>query len=104
MLSGHSSSAQNLSKNSQILYQIEQYSRENRQESLNQVINVKQLKDVSPTDWSYEAVRGLVERYSCISGLPDGTFQGDRPIIRNEFAAGLNSCFEQIERSIDSRK
>ena len=86
------------------LNQIEQYTQEGKQDGINQITNVNQLKDVSPTDWSYEAIRGLSDRYGCLSGLPDGTFQGDRPITRNEFAAGLNSCFQQIERSINSSK
>ncbi len=84
------------------LKQIEQYTTEGKENSINQITNVNQLKDVSPTDWSYEALRGLTERYGCVSGLSDGTYQGDRPITRNEFAAGLNSCFQRIERSINS--
>jgi len=36
----------------------------------------------------------------CLSGYPNGTFQGDRPITRYEFAAGLNACLEQIDRKI----
>lgn len=86
----------------EIVEQIEQYTEEDRENNLEQVTNVNQLRDVSPTDWSYEALRSSTERYGCISGLPDGTFRGDRPITRNEFAAGLNSCFQQIERSINS--
>ena len=85
----------------EIVEQIEQYTEEDR-DSIEQVTNVNQLRDISPTDWSYDALRSLTERYGCISGLPDGTFQGDRPITRNEFAAGLNSCFEYIERSLNS--
>ena len=100
-ISGNSVQAQTTN---QTLKQIEQYTKEGREESINQITNVDRLKDVSPTDWSYEALRSLSERYGCISGLPDGTFEGDRPITRNEFAAGLNSCFQQIERSIDSSK
>ena len=99
------------------LNQIQQYTKEGRQDSINQITNVNRLRDVSPTDWSYEALRSLSERYSdarslapdgdagshrCISGLPNSTYQGDRPITRNEFAAGLNSCFEYIERSLTS--
>ena len=88
-----------------IFDQIEQYTQEGRENNLDldQVINVNQLR-VSPTHWSYEALRGLTERYGCISGFPDGTFKGDRPITRNEFAAGLNSCFQQVERSLNSQK
>jgi hypothetical protein len=35
---------------------------------------VTQLRDVSPGDWAFEALRSLVERYGCIAGYPDGTF------------------------------
>jgi hypothetical protein len=62
--------------------------------------SVEQLQDVSPTDWAYEALRGLKERYGCIAGFSDDTYRGDRPVARYEFAAGLNSCLNKIERSI----
>lgn len=64
--------------------------------SLGQVPSVKQLSDVNPTDWAYEALQSLVQRYGCISGYPDNTFRGDRPLTRYEFAASLNSCLNQI--------
>ena len=98
----YSNPASAQTKAKEIINQIQEYTNEGRENSINQITSVNQLKDVSPTDWSYEALRGLTERYGCISGNPDGTFQGDRPITRNEFAAGLNSCFQQIERSINS--
>ena len=84
-----------------LLQQIEQYSQSNRQ-NLEQETNVNQLQDVSPTDWSYEALRSLSDRYNCVSGFPDGTYKGNQPITRNEFAAGLNACLEQIERSANN--
>ena len=65
---------------------------------LAQVTNVNQLRDVSPTDWAYEALRSLVDRYGCIAGFPDQTYRGKQPLSRYEFAAGLNSCLNQIER------
>ncbi|MEW5860480.1 MAG: iron uptake porin, partial [Cyanobacteriota bacterium] len=68
--------------------------------SLEQVTNVSQLQDVEPTDWAYEALRSLVERYGCIAGYPDGTFRGNRALSRYEFAAGLNACLQQIEKLI----
>ncbi|MGF1541509.1 MAG: iron uptake porin [Pleurocapsa sp.] len=71
-------------------------------DSLEQVTNVQQLKDVSPTDWAYEALRSLVDRYGCIAGFPDQTYRGSQPLSRYEFAAGLNSCLNQIERLIAS--
>jgi hypothetical protein len=37
----------------------------------------------------------------CLSGSPNGSFEGDRPITRNEFAAGLNACLNQLEQQLD---
>ncbi|MCC0179158.1 carbohydrate porin [Waterburya agarophytonicola K14] len=69
---------------------------------MSQITNVQQLRDVSPTDWAYEALRSLVDRYGCISGFPNQTYRGNQPLSRYEFAAGLNSCLNQIERLIAS--
>ena len=74
----------------------------NYQDNLGQVTNVQQLKDVAPNDWAYEALRSLVDRYGCIAGYPNQTFRGSQPLTRYEFAAGLNSCLNQIERLIAS--
>lgn len=67
---------------------------------INQITSINQLRDVSPQSWSYEALKNLVEGYGCIVGYPDGTYRGDRPLTRNEFAAGLNACLTQIEKRI----
>ncbi len=69
-------------------------------DSMGQVTNVNQLRDVSPTDWAYEALRSLVDRYGCIAGYPNQTYRGSQSLTRYEFAAGLNSCLNQIERLI----
>lgn len=82
----------------QILEQIDNYNKGINAQS--QVTSVSQLRDVSPTDWSYEALRSLVERYGCIVGYPDRTFRGNRALSRYEFAAGLNACMQQIEKLI----
>ena len=74
----------------------------NRHDEIPQVTNVQQLRDVAPTDWAYEALRSLVDRYGCIVGFPDQTYRGSQPLTRYEFAAGLNSCLGQIERLIAS--
>ncbi len=76
---------------------IDSYSTE-----LNQITNVNQLRDVSPTDWAYEALRSLVDRYGCIAGFPNQSYRGSQALSRYEFAAGLNSCLNQIERLIAS--
>ncbi len=36
----------------------------------------------------------------CLSGYPNGTYQGERPVTRNEFAAGLNACLNQVNQLI----
>ena len=68
-----------------------------------QVNSVRQLRDVSPNDWAYEALRSLSERYNCIGGFADGTFRGEETLTRNQFAAGLNSCLQQMETLINSQ-
>ena len=74
----------------------------NLEAELNQVTNVNQLRDVSPGDWAYEALRSLVDRYGCIAGYPNQTYRGNQSLSRYEFAAGLNSCLNQVERLIAS--
>jgi hypothetical protein len=84
----------------QIINQLDNYSTEGGVSSQDQVTSVSQLRDVSPTDWAFEALRSLVERYGCIVGYPDRTFRGNRALSRYEFAAGLNACMQQMERLI----
>ena len=100
---------------------------------LAQTPSVESLKDVESTDWAYEALRNLsdrflnganapasqrdfeavasvslmgetpktaLHRYSCITGFPDNTYRGNRSLTRYQFAAGLNSCLNQIERLV----
>jgi hypothetical protein len=66
------------------------------QPAIAQVTSVSQLSDVQPTDWAFQALQSLTERYGCIAGYPDGTYRGDRALTRYEFAAGLNACLDQI--------
>ena len=74
----------------------------NLDKNLGQVTNVNSLQDVSPTDWAYQALANLVNRYGCIVGFPNQTYRGSQALTRYEFAAGLNSCLNQIERLIAS--
>ncbi|OKH46971.1 S-layer protein [Calothrix sp. HK-06] len=69
-------------------------------EPMNQVTNVNQLSDVQPTDWAFQALQSLVERYGCIAGYPNSTFRGSRAMTRYEFAAGLNACLDRINELI----
>lgn len=67
---------------------------------MSQVTNVNQLSDVQPTDWAFQALQSLVERYGCIAGYPNGTYRGNRAMTRYEFAAGLNACLNRINELI----
>jgi len=68
--------------------------------ALSQVTSVTQLADVQPTDWAFQALQSLVERYGCIAGYPDGTYRGNRALTRYEFAAGLNACLDRVNELI----
>ena len=67
---------------------------------MSQVNSVSQLSDVQPTDWAFQALQSLVERYGCIAGYPNGTFRGNRAMTRYEFAAGLNACLDRVNELI----
>jgi hypothetical protein len=68
--------------------------------NLSQVTSVSQFSDVQPTDWAFQALQSLVERYGCVAGYPNGTFRGNRALSRYEFAAGLNSCLDRVNELI----
>jgi Carbohydrate-selective porin, OprB family/S-layer homology domain len=81
--------------------QVNQYSDQgNSQNSLSQVTSVSQFSDVQPTDWAFQALQSLVERYGCIAGYPNGTYRGNRALTRYEFAAGLNACLDRVNELI----
>ena len=67
---------------------------------MEQVTSVSQFTDVKPTDWAFQALQSLVERYGCIAGYPDRTYRGNRALTRYEFAAGLNACLDRVNELI----
>ncbi|MEH1779927.1 MAG: iron uptake porin [Nostoc sp.] len=85
----------------QVLEEVNSYSSEgNNQNSLSQVTSVSQFSDVQPTDWAFQALQSLVERYGCIAGYPNSTYRGNRALTRYEFAAGLNACLDRVNELI----
>jgi hypothetical protein len=84
------------------LEQIDRYNDSVSAEPLGQVTSVSQLSDVQPTDWAFQALQSLVERYGCIAGYPNGTYRGNRAMTRYEFAAGLNACMDRVNELIAS--
>ncbi|MBD2411422.1 S-layer protein [Nostoc calcicola FACHB-389] len=69
-------------------------------DKLSQVTSVTQLSDVQPSDWAFQALQSVVERYGCIAGYPNLTYRGNRAMTRYEFAAGLNACLDRINELI----
>lgn len=90
--------ATNATPTSTVVEQVEQYRDEAG--TLGQVTSITQFADVQPTDWAYQALQSLVERYGCIVGYPDGTYRGQSALTRYEFAAGLNACLDRISELI----
>lgn len=97
---GYPTSAQ-ISSNEGVLVKFSNQDRiEENASSISQVTNVNQLSDVRPTDWAFQALQSLVERYGCIAGYLNGNFRGNRVITRYEFAAGLNACLNHFDEII----
>ncbi|MUG92065.1 iron uptake porin [Scytonema sp. UIC 10036] len=80
------------------LEQTDQYSQKTN--ALVQLTSVSELSDVNPSDWAFQALQSLIERYECIVGYSDRTYRGDRNLNRYEFATGLETCLNQINKLI----
>ena len=76
----------------------------NQYSSSEQVTSVTQFSDVKPTDWAYQALNNLVERYGCVAGYPNGTFAGGKAMTRYEAAALLNACLDRVTETTDELK
>jgi hypothetical protein len=79
---------------------VNQLAQGQQSENMGQVTSVSQFSDVQPTDWAFQALQSLVERYGCIAGYPNGTYRGNRALTRYEFAAGLNACLDRVNELI----
>ena len=73
----------------------------NRYASSEQVTSITQFSDVQPTDWAYQALGNLVERYGCVAGYPNGTYGGGKAMTRFEAAALLNACLDRVTEVTD---
>ncbi|PAX46825.1 iron uptake porin [Brunnivagina elsteri] len=79
---------------------VNQIAQGQQSDNIGQVTSVSQFSDVQPTDWAFQALQSLVERYGCIAGYPNGTYRGNRALTRYEFAAGLNACLDRVNELI----
>lgn len=87
-------------EDTKVIDQVNRYSSEGKGNAQSQVTSVSQFSDVQPTDWAFQALQSLVERYGCIAGYPNGTYRGNRALTRYEFAAGLNACLDRVNELI----
>jgi len=101
LLSPLAASASDLNVDGINLEAINAYARPGSAKSRNQVTSITQFSDVQPTEWAYQALSSLVERYGCVAGYPDGTFRGKRSLSRWEAAALLNACLDRITEVTD---
>ncbi|MEM9541548.1 MAG: iron uptake porin [Cyanobacteria bacterium P01_E01_bin.42] len=67
---------------------------------MSQINFASDLRDVSPTDWAYQALEDLISRTDCLAGYPDRTYRGTSPLTRSEFAAAVNACWLKMEEFI----
>jgi hypothetical protein len=72
--------------------------------SAEQVTSISQFSDVQPTDWAYQALGNLIERYGCVAGYPNGTYMGGKALSRYEAAALLNACLDRVTEVTDELK
>jgi hypothetical protein len=68
------------------------------------VSTATQFSDLQPTDWAYQALSNLIERYGCVAGYPNGTVKGKQAMTRYEAAALLNACLDRITDVTDELK
>ena len=86
------------------LSDMDRYARRGVSGSQMQVTSIGQFSDVRPTDWAYQALSNLIERYGCVAGYPNGTFKGGQAMTRYEAAALLNACLDRISEVTDELK
>ena len=72
--------------------------------SKEQVAGISQFSDLRPTDWAYQALSNLIERYGCVAGYAKGSFKGGQSISRYEAAALLNACLDRVTEVTDELK
>jgi hypothetical protein len=77
---------------------IDQYASEG------EVKGISRFSDLRPSDWAYQALSNLIERYGCVAGYPDGSFKDGRATTRFEAAALLNACLDRVTEVTDELK
>ena len=89
-----------------ILYlnDVQEYTDNSAFDTFEQVTSINQFSDVYPTDWTYQALSNLIERYGCVAGYSNGTYRGNTAMTRFEAAALLNACLDRVTEVTDEVK
>jgi hypothetical protein len=61
--------------------------------------SVSQLSDVKPTDWTFQALQSLIQRYSS-----NQTLQENGGMTRDEFAVALNTFLSSFQEDLKTQK
>lgn len=64
------------------------------------ITSVSQLTDVKPTDWYFNDLQSLIERFGIDVGYEDYTFKGSQSMTRAEVVSFLNRALERVEQMI----
>jgi hypothetical protein len=76
---------------------VEPESTEVNPDALNTLPAVSELADVKPTDWAYQALKSVMERYGILFAYPDRKFRGNQAMTRYEYAAALAATLDKFE-------
>ncbi len=68
------------------------------------ISSVSQLTDVKPTDWYFNDLQSLIERFGISVGYPDKTFKGNHALSRAEAVTLLNQALERVVKLIEVSK
>lgn len=68
--------------------------------TLTQVTPVSQLSDIKITDWSFQSLKSLIERYRVVTDKLYSTLRGNQSVTRYEFAALLNAAVNRLNELI----
>ena len=88
----------------QTIFGVSQYGSGPAEQGQEQVTSISQFSDVQPTDWAYQALSNLIDRYGCVAGYTIATYKGKQAMTRYEAAALLNACLDRITEVTDELK
>jgi Carbohydrate-selective porin, OprB family len=82
---------------------LERYTGKESQLSHEPLVVMPKPFDLKPTDWAYQALTTLLERYGCVNAS-NGSFQGGEMLTRYEAAALLRACLGRVTEVTDDLK